>query len=701
MRLRDTLQEFRELGIRRSLFRISWEARLRTRLFEHFPQRRIDPRALTSIELAPLPFASPDRVRDRILPSLSEAARATLRQRALDAARGHITAFLRWEADYGDPIQWHREPATGERAAGGRSIVWRSGVHWSRALRGVDADVKNVWEIARFNHAALLARAATFFPELMQGSGAALDRQIASFVEHNPYPDGVHWYSGLELAIRMMNLLFAAHVFGGLLDRDRLRFLILQSAEHIDEFFAFSQHSAYNDHLIGEAVGLLAAAVAYPAYHKSAKWYERALATLTGECSAQFFPDGGYFAQSHNYHRSVLQMYAVAIALAGDDAPRQWRDTLRRSAEFLHQQQNPVDGRLPNFGSNDGGIPLHLTSCDFADYRPIIQTSAIAGGLAPAYAHGPWDEERSWLITDRARPTAVRNAPQIDHAPPTPLRYSSRHSISFPDSGIHILRDASNEANFATFRCGDVTERFTQIDMLHLDVWIDGKNVLADPGTYRYNAATAWMQHFVRTAAHNTVTIDGIDQMLHYRQFKMMYWTKAKLRRFEDSHRYAFASGEHYGYRRTTGCTHRRCVLFLKPRTWVVVDTITGEGTHTSRLHWLCGAAVPQRSKNEIDLGGGSSLQLFRADGSPLTADVVAGSENPIRGWLSRYYGEKQPVTSVAASISGKVPQTFVSLIGAASHATNEAGRWSVSGERARAEIEITQNGIERFAIHP
>ncbi len=52
--------------------------------------------------------------------------------------------------------------------------------------------------------------------------------------------------------------------------------------------------------------------------------------------------------------------------------------------------------------------------------------------------------------------------------------------VLFRSSGYHVLRSGTGES-FAAFRCGSVRDRFSQIDMLHLDVWWRGQNVLVDP----------------------------------------------------------------------------------------------------------------------------------------------------------------------------------------------------------------------------
>ena len=146
--------------------------------------------------------------------------------------------------------------------------------------------------------------------------------------------------------------------------------------------------------------------------------------------------------------------------------------------------------------------------------------------------------------------------------------------------------------------------------MLHLDVWWRGLNVLVDAGSYLYNDRPEWHEHFMRTGCHNTVAIDGRDQMLHFRQFKVLYRTHARLLHFEDNADWAVCAGEHHGYRRHPGnCVHARSVLFLKDDLWVVVDHIVGDGSHAMRLHWL----------------GGDFPYSYDAGASRLTLNTAAG----------------------------------------------------------------------------
>src|SRR5262245_18449479 len=639
MRLRDAVQEVAELGARGTLFRVGWELRGRAGLASSRP-RAVTGQAGPEQWTYRLQLEDPIALGRALRPRISSEALARLRAAADDAVRGRILCFGRWKADFGDPIDWHRSPTTGGR--------WDSGARWFNALANERAgDVKCCWEAARFPHAYHMARAATFFPESAERYAAALSEQFVQFAGANPVGLGIHWASGQEIGLRLLAWLFALDVLllrtrSGRAAERAVADSLVAGAQHIEEHLDYARIAIYNNHLLSEALALFAVGVLLPDAPDADRWRRLGRRLLDEQAERQFYADGGYIQQSHNYHRVAIQDYLWACSFArsmGDRPSDVWLQALERSLDLLVAHQNPDDGRLPNYGSNDGALPSPLSTCDFSDMRPLLQTVSVLARGERLYEPGPWDEETAWFLGVRAL-----DAPQ---------RNPTRRSVSFAATGYHVLRGC-DERSFSAFRCGTLKDRFSQIDMLHLDVWWRGLNVLADPGSFLYNASPEWHNHFMRTACHNTVKVDGRDQMLHFRQFKVLYWTRAELLEFEDRTDWAMCAGEHYGYRRHPGaCVHRRAVLFVKDDLWLVADQLTGTGTHTASLQWLGGEFpfqfAPETCQLVMDTPAGEFVvQVLDDRGRPLAGDVVDGQVDPPRGWLSRYYGEKAPVPSLA-----------------------------------------------------
>ena len=658
--MRDQLQELRELGPAGTAFRVAWELRLRSGLARHDPTPAPDPAPAIAWRER-LPWAHPTDVAAALEGSLPKTTRRDLAAVADRATRGVIRCFSRWDGDYGDPFDWHRNPVSGER--------WNPSLHWSEVLRDAPrvGDVKLAWEAARFPQAYHLARAATFDAPMRDACWTAFDAQVRGFLAASPFPLGIHWFSNQEATIRLHAWLFALSVFAGLgCDTASLAAEVSRNAAvvagHTLRELPYAQRAVYNNHLVAEAFGLWTIAWMRPELPDATEWSATGRRILDDEAAKQFYGDGAYLNLSHTYHRVVVQDYLLAARFARADGaatmPAPWARALERSLDFLVAHQDPATGALPNHGANDGSLPRVLSTCAYEDFRPALQALSLAVRGERLYEPGPWDEEAAWLLGPRALEA--------------PLRAPGRRSVSFAETGYHVLRSATDEGAFAAFRCGSMRDRFGQMDMLHVDAWWGGANVLADGGTYLYNAEHRWHDHFLRSESHNTVTVDGREQMLHFRRFKFLYWTRARLLRFGRDGDGTVAVGEHDGFaRHPGGCVHRRSVRLFDDGVLVVVDRVRGEGTHTARLHWL-GGAMPFTA--DADRGamvlhapkGDVRVAVYDRFGASRAGTVVCGRDDPPRGWIARSYAVKEPAPSLAVEGSGDGDIVFVTIAGPA-----------------------------------
>lgn len=702
MSVRDYVQEVRELGLRGTLYRASWELRQRSGWFALRDRwRGVAVPSLGHFDAAAfvrqLPWSAPSDVATTLNASLTAIERDQLKQRADDAARGRILCFGSWFAEFGDPIDWFLYPATGRK--------WSANIHCSRALDEIGhiGDIKLTWEVARFPHAYAMARAAVCFPDEAARWGESLARQIEQFVKANPVGQGLHWHAGLEVSLRSFSWLFACHVFhaAGVWSDEFVRFVaeaLLSAAQHVERQFEFAKGAVSNDHLIAEALMLYVCGLLLPGTPQAARWKRDGLEVLVREADRQVYPDGGYFMLSHNYHRDVLQMYLWAIGFHERNdgpAPESWRRMLDRSLNFLTAQQNPDDGRLPNFGYNDGSQLHELSVCEFADFRPTLQAISVVARGERLYAPGAWDEEATWWSG-----SATSAMPQ---------REPSRTSVSFDETGLAVLRsDAPN--TFVTFRCGSLRDRFGQIDMLHADVWWRGINVLADGGSYLYNGPQEWHRHFVGGVSHNTLTVDGQDQMLHWRRFKTLYRTPARVLRFETVAAGVIYEGEHTGFQRLRHpCTHRRAILLTKSGLCVVVDHVFGSSPEPRdvRVHWQ-GGPLPwefDAAANRLSLqtdAGPYFISVHVANGEALSVNAVAGQASPPRGWVSRAYAEKTPAPSLVASWTGTLPFTCVTVMnGDPCHVTSTGSAYSIVTPELFVEFTLQDGRLVTVATSP
>ena len=112
------------------------------------------------------------------------------------------------------------------------------------------------------------------------------------------------------------------------------------------------------------------------------------------------------------------------------------------------------------------------------------------------------------------------------------------------------------------------------MDQLHFDLWWRGINITPDAGTYLYNAAPLWDNPLVSTRVHNTVTVDGRDQMTRGGRFLVLDWFPAFSRSSIESDPSVLQkmSAWHNGYK---GIRHERAVTVLVDDRWLVEDRLT------------------------------------------------------------------------------------------------------------------------------
>ena len=82
---------------------------------------------------------------------------------------------------------------------------------------------------------------------------------------------------------------------------------------------------------------------------------------------------------------------------------------------------------------------------------------------------------------------------------------------------------------FACLKYPSFNFRPSQNDILHLDFWINGKNIFRDAGSYSYNEIPKFMQNFGSIQSHNTIQFDNKEPMEQISRFLYYNWIKTSL----------------------------------------------------------------------------------------------------------------------------------------------------------------------------
>ena len=632
------LKKVRQLGLTQITLYGLYKIGLKTGHYKRIENRKVETGQILAKHLFSLPF------REQLAKTLGGDGQQILISEADEIVAGKFRMFggepVELILAFDQPLHHWTDYETGKVSA----------IHDSPLQ-----DIKFLWEPARFGWAYTLGRA--YHLTQNETYAEAFWKYFEIFNDANPPNMGPHWMNGQEVAIRLIALVWANQVFGippvssgktaaassaetlpqmGGERRARLVQSIWHHAARIPSTLLYAR-SQNNNHLVTEAAALYTAGLAFG----HPKWRALGWRWLNWALRNQISGYGEYIQHSVNYHRVMLQTALWVDAIRDVDWPRLTYQSLGRATHWLFALLDPASGRTPNLGANDGALILPLSVTPFNDFRPTVQAAARAF-LRAQMPGGTWDETSLWLGL-------------------------GAHKESY-ESKQYLTDHLRGRNSWAYLRAGQFRSRLGHMDQLHLDLWWRGLNIAQDAGTYLYNTDPPWDNPLVSSRVHNTVTVDGHDQMTRGGRFMTLDWFPAFAKTLVpmDESVLGQLRGYHEGYRRVR---HERTVTVYADERWLVEDKLISKEPHTYRLHWL----LPDWGlvNREWNMDDGEfvltlqspfgSLQLTINHSPSLNASVSLaragkiivgeGDVFPYEGWISPTYGTKVPALSLAFEV--------------------------------------------------
>lgn len=544
--------------------------------------------------------------------------------------------------DLGEHIDWHRDPASRHR--------WDPLGYYKR-IRGSGpdgADILNPWWLGSFYHLLPLAKtyrlaavgAGNISKEEESRCLEEFGSQISSWIEQNPHPWGIGWNSTTIVSIRLVHWLWAWRLFGaGIPEQLRRRML--------KQFLAHARHIRSNlewfpvrtNHYLANLAALFFCGLLLPELKESGAWLAFSRAELQREMAHQVHPDGADHEGSLSYHRFAAEIFLAILALGkshGLPFSRLYEERLEKMADLLLHALRP-DGRLPCVGD---ASTIRLQNLDRrevgSDPRHLLALAAVLFNRGDfKQAAGAFPEYAFWLLGPEGRGRYER-LPSLT-APPA--------SRSFPQGGFHIVR---RDGLYLLFLCGPLGLRGVRghwhYDQLSFELFARGEPVLIDPGWLAYESDPAMMGRFKSTRSHNTVAVDGRDQV---RDDLFLYpppeRPQPRLTKWQEGDRH-YLAGEHRLYSRPGApVIHRREILVAGSETVEVSDALEGSGLHSieANLHFAPSVRVEVTSVGVRFRGQQACGTITLAGGGP-------GPWELRKGWAAPSYGHRAP-TSVAS----------------------------------------------------
>lgn len=341
-------------------------------------------------------------------------------------------------------------------------------------------DARLNWELNR--HRQFTRLAADGSPQAI----ARLHFLLHDWDRSNPFLHGISWTSAMEIGLRAISWVVAARLLQERIDADptradrtvmeQIRADLLTGAANMADYLSAHQSgfSSANNHLIVETAAIAVVASELGQTER----LERASDMLTRELPRQVSADGVDLESSLHYHSFVLEAYLIVwreLRQQGIAVDPSWPPMLRKMAQFIAASR-VAEGVACVFGDDDEARIIDLGFGDEDYYQKVLNLycevsreplSPLATAGRITFAEGGYTFMRRW-----------RMFVGMDHAP-----------LGFGPIAAHGHADA-----------------------LSFQLFLDGRPILIDPGTYLYHIDLNRRNALRSTIMHNTVEIDGANQ---------------------------------------------------------------------------------------------------------------------------------------------------------------------------------------------
>ncbi|QGJ69200.1 Hypothetical protein PBC10988_8680 [Planctomycetales bacterium 10988] len=622
-------------------------------LFEYrsfLPRRPVSPAAKDLVERAQLflPGSQPSQRAELLskYPDLHRRWKAQADPLAEKFSQGKLPLFTKeMPIPQGQPIDWHCDPFT--------NFSWKKTAYAPKLpLYDLpnDTDVKYIWELGRHQWLAQLAQ-AEFWEDRLGVDSNGLDIWL-HWQRENPFRGGVHWTSGLEVAMRVISWLWMSALWGEQNGWSPTHAAELDQSlgEHGQYLYHhLSYYSSPYNHLIGEATALVLLGWWLKAHPHAKHWRRRGWKVLETAAPRQFYAEGFSVEQATGYHFYTLGFLLLAYKiqqLEGQTSP--WLAKLIEQTASAGAALDTPDHRWPMMGDVDSARTLPVPRRDYWDFRSILNlASCLLDTPVMNISAEESDAEVYWLqgCDGVKKLEALAQAAKDD-------TYASQHY--WPEAG-YTIASSPEEGDWLLFDAGPLADgvhadatpsvAHGHADLFQLLLYRNRSPILIDSGMPTYAGDRSKLDHFRSPAAHNTLEV--LDQPIAQSPSRLA-WSHEEQNRglkanlSEDlwisQGKLQFISGDEL----------TRTVIFWKGLGLWILDQLEATQPRKLRWYWQTPADNIQKvlfnsKRDHLDLNLG--VLCFQAMSSEpfTTAETISPQANIAEGWHSEGYGDLRP----------------------------------------------------------
>lgn len=556
----------------------------------------------------------------------------------------HIKIFDK-SLDYSGDIDWHLDLSTSIRSP----QVFSKNINILSEKTGC---AKYIWEVNRL----------LFLPQLCLNYIKTKDNKYLkefirindSWIENNPYLLGINWYSNIEVNIRLINWFLCweilninelVNISNGLNDFVQNRWLPVIYLHCLYSYKNPSGFSSANNHLISEYAGLFIASSLWK-FKESEKWNIYAKKGLETEIQKQHSENGINKEEAAEYIQFVTDFLLMAY-ITGEQTNNkfspEFRQMLGKIFYYIYRFTD-IKCNIPRYGDDDDGRVFILNpGPDDNNYKSLLTSGTIIFRDPELKAKSNGFDIKNQILFGNEGEETYKSIK---------TKYPDLKSYMYREEGHFILRRQNGDKeiyiHFDAAPLGYLSiAAHGHADALSFVLHINGREVLADPGTFSYHTHNVWRQYFIGTLAHNTIRINNRNQALNAGPTLWLKHYKTTIKESESNEKYDKVTASHDGYKKS-GISHTRKIIFEKANNSILLTDYIEyrEGKDISvefPLH-LHPEMFPEIKEDYISVSDPGKISQVKIFHDPkFNIKIVKGVEQPLMGWYSGSFYKKEP----------------------------------------------------------
>tara|TARA_B100000678_G_scaffold43015_4_gene32596 strand:+ start:74609 stop:76489 length:1881 start_codon:yes stop_codon:yes gene_type:complete len=510
----------------------------------------------------------------------------------------------------------------------------------------VNGDVKYIAELSRFHFMPFLAFKSAEDEGKSNCYLNLLENILNDWNTQNPYLYSINWTSGIEVAIRSVNLIYT-HIILQQFDcvskvfEENFIKQLTNSYHFLKNHLSF--YSSANNHLTAELMGLNVISSYFNGKEKERKKWKK---LLEEQIDRQVLEDGVHMELCTHYHAEVVDQFLVSklfIEASGRKFSNKAETSIKKMFNFIEHIEFEKTKTI--FGDNDEGAVVYPYWKKTSLYESQLATSNFIYNTNFKVKE-ELDFRNYLLFGDQFK---------------VEEKQSVEENTFFKSSGYIFWYDQSTSSKLSidVGKIGDhLLAAHGHSDIFHFNLTINGLDFLIDSGTYQYHTKDIfWRNYFKGISAHNTLSVNGFNHAENSGRMSWLNRPQINVNEYIENEIGNLCKASTNAFKKEGIVEHNRSFLWKKSEKKLVIEdelVFAREQEVTIELFWNFHPEVQLKKENQKILALRNSTILKLENDFIKNAEIISGEEQSPLAWYSGKFGTKIPSNLVRLKVKRK-----------------------------------------------